>query len=141
MHISHSKSFNIPDSITLATLAYMINMYEIYFNTTNYPIFNMQDFRYCLWTSILDCFGQLVSPPWCRYFRVSTIIFYQRLQRSGCLRGKQLYLFGGVHSEKSLTRSMLFYSKTCHHQNWVQFVLYINSDWRLLVLTVASKPL
>ncbi len=24
----------------------------------------MQDFRYCLWTSILDCFGQLVSPPW-----------------------------------------------------------------------------
>ncbi len=32
-------------------------------NTTNCPIFNMQVFRYCLWTSILDCFGQLVSPP------------------------------------------------------------------------------
>ncbi len=26
-----------------------------------YPIFNMQDFRYCLRTSILDCGGQLVS--------------------------------------------------------------------------------
>ncbi len=63
MHISHTKSFNIPVSITLATLAYMINVYEICLNTTNYPIFNMQDFRYCPWTSILDCFGQLISPP------------------------------------------------------------------------------
>ncbi len=50
-------------SIALATLGHMINVYEICLNTTNYPIFNMQDFRYCLWTSILDCFGQLVSPP------------------------------------------------------------------------------
>ncbi len=64
MHISHTKSFNIPVSIALATLAHMINVYDICLNTTNYPIFNMQDFRYCLWTSILDCFGQLVSPPW-----------------------------------------------------------------------------
>ncbi len=64
MHISHTKSFNIPVSIALATLAHMINVYEIYLNTTNYTIFNMQDFRYCLWTSILDCFGQLVSPAW-----------------------------------------------------------------------------
>ncbi len=56
MHISHTKSFNIPVSIALATLAHKINVYEIYFNTTNYLIFNMQDFRYCLWTSILDCY-------------------------------------------------------------------------------------
>ncbi len=63
MHISHTKSFNIPVSIALATLAHMINVYEICLNTTNYPIFNMQDFRYCLWTSIWNCFGQLVSPP------------------------------------------------------------------------------
>ncbi len=63
MYISHTKSFNIPVSIALATLAHMINVYEICLNTTNYPIFNMQDFRYCLFTSILDCFGQLVHPP------------------------------------------------------------------------------
>ncbi len=63
MHISHTKSFNIPVSIALATLAHIINVYEICLNTTNYPIFNMQDFRYCLWTFILDSFGQLVSPP------------------------------------------------------------------------------
>ncbi len=63
MHISHTKSFNIPVSIALATLAHMINVYEICINTTNYLIFNMQDFRYCLWTSTLDCFGQLISPP------------------------------------------------------------------------------
>ncbi len=61
MHISHTKSFNIPVSIALATLTHMIN--EICLKTTNYPIFNMQDLRYYLWTSILDCFGQLVPPP------------------------------------------------------------------------------
>ncbi len=64
MHISHTKSFNIPVSIALATLANMINVYEICLNTTNYPIFNMEEFRYCMWTSILDCFGLLVSRPW-----------------------------------------------------------------------------
>ncbi len=63
MHISQTKSFNIPVSLALATLAHMINVYEICLNTTNYPIFDMQDFRYCMWTFILDCFGQLVSSP------------------------------------------------------------------------------
>ncbi len=62
MHISHTKSFNMPFSIELATLAHMINVYEIWLNTTNYPIFNMQDFRYCLWTSILDCFWSVGIP-------------------------------------------------------------------------------
>ncbi len=33
-----------------------------------------------------------------------------------------------LHSEKSLIRSMLFYSRKCRQQNWAQFVLYINSD-------------
>ncbi len=56
------RHFNIPVSIALATLAHIINVYNICLNTTNYPIFNMQDFRYCMWTSISDCFGQLVSP-------------------------------------------------------------------------------
>ncbi len=46
MHISHTKSFNIPVSIALATHAHMINVYEICLNTTNYPIFNMQDVIY-----------------------------------------------------------------------------------------------
>ncbi len=64
MDISHTKSFRSPGvSIALATLAHMMNVYEICLNTTNYPIFNMQDFIYYLWTPILDCFGQLVSPP------------------------------------------------------------------------------
>ncbi len=63
MHISHTKFFNIPISIAIATLAHMINVYKICLNATKYPIFNMQDFRYCLWTSILDSFGELVSPP------------------------------------------------------------------------------
>ncbi len=31
-------------------------------NTTNYLICNMQDFRYWPCTSILDCFGHVVSP-------------------------------------------------------------------------------
>ncbi len=42
------------------------------------------------------------------------------------LRFVQCFRF--VHSEKSLVRSMLFYSRNCWQQNWVQFVLYINSD-------------
>ncbi len=64
MHISHTTSVKKLLSIALATLAHMINVYEICLNTTNYPIFNMQDFIYYMWTSILDCFGQLESPPW-----------------------------------------------------------------------------
>ncbi len=32
------------------------------------------------------------------------------------------------HSEKSLDRSMLFYSRNWWQQNWAQLVLYINSD-------------
>ncbi len=62
MYISHTKSSNIYVLISLATLVHMINVYEICLVTTNYTIFNMQDFRYCQWTSILDCFDQLVSP-------------------------------------------------------------------------------
>ncbi len=30
MHVSHTKSFNIPVSFALAILAHMINVYEIY---------------------------------------------------------------------------------------------------------------
>ncbi len=54
--------FNIYFSIALTTLAHMLNGYDICFKTMNYPIFNMQDFRYWLCTSVLDCFGQVVSP-------------------------------------------------------------------------------
>ncbi len=56
------KSFNIPVSVGLTTPAHMLNGYKICLNTTNYLIFNIQDFRYWLCCSILDCFGQLVSP-------------------------------------------------------------------------------
>ncbi len=45
MHISHTKFFNIPVSIALATLAHMINVYERCLNTINYPIFNMHRFQ------------------------------------------------------------------------------------------------
>ncbi len=63
MYISHTKSFNI--SFALATLAHMLNMYEICLNTTNYLIFNIFKIsdiacRPPFWT----VFGQLVSPPW-----------------------------------------------------------------------------
>ncbi len=61
MHISYTKSFNIPVSIAFATLARMINVYKIYLNTTNYLIFNMQGFIYCLWTSILKLFWSAVD--------------------------------------------------------------------------------
>ncbi len=65
MHISisHAKSFNTHVSTARATLAQMINVYEICVNTTHSPIFNMQGFICCRWTSILDCFGQLASLP------------------------------------------------------------------------------
>ncbi len=43
-----------------------------------------------------------------------------------------------VHSEKSLARSMLFYSRNYEQQNWVQFVLNVQYvHWRPLVATVA----
>ncbi len=46
-----------------------------------------------------------------------------------------------IHSEKSLARSMSFYSRNCWQLNLVQLVLFINSDWRPLVATVAYEPL
>ncbi len=49
----------MPVSIRLTTHAQMLNMYEICLNTTNYLIFNMQDFRYWLCTFMLDCFGHV----------------------------------------------------------------------------------
>ncbi len=62
MPISYTKSFNIPVSIPCAALAHIINVYEICLNTTNYPIFNMQGFIYCLWTSILKLFWSAGIP-------------------------------------------------------------------------------
>ncbi len=62
MHISYTKSFNIPVSIAFATLAHMINVYAICLNTTNYPIFNMQGFIYCMRTSILKLFWSTGIP-------------------------------------------------------------------------------
>ncbi len=38
-------------------------VWEICLNTTNSQIVKRKDFLYCLCTSILDCFGHLVSPP------------------------------------------------------------------------------
>ncbi len=75
MHISHTTSFNIPVSIAL-----MINVYEICLNTINYLIFNMQDFRYCLWTWILGCFGQLVSPSYTSSRQSCELLLWQRWQ-------------------------------------------------------------
>ncbi len=40
----------------------MLNGYEICLNTTIYPIFNKQIFKYGLCTSMLGWFGQVVSP-------------------------------------------------------------------------------
>ncbi len=54
----------IPVSIGLTIPVHMLNRYEIYLNTTNYPICNMQDLRYWLCTSILEYFGQVVFPLW-----------------------------------------------------------------------------
>ncbi len=44
---THTICFNIPVSIGLTTLAHMLNGHAICLNTSNYPIFNMQYFRYC----------------------------------------------------------------------------------------------
>ncbi len=60
--LKHTKSFNIPISIGFITFTHMLNGYEICLNTKIGPIFNMQDFRYQLCTSIVDCFGQMVLP-------------------------------------------------------------------------------
>ncbi len=40
----------------------MSNWNEKCLNTTDYPIFNMQNFRYWLCNSMLFCFGHMVSP-------------------------------------------------------------------------------
>ncbi len=59
-HTFQTKFFNIPASIGLNLFAHIINGYDICLKTTQYPIVNMQDFRYWMCTSTLDYFGQLV---------------------------------------------------------------------------------
>ncbi len=61
----HTFHIQNPFFWTFVMLAHMLNGYEIYLNTTKYLIFNMQDFIYWLCASILDCFGQVVSPLYC----------------------------------------------------------------------------
>ncbi len=46
-NFTYKIHFNITISIGRTTVAH-INGYELYLNTTLYPIFNMQTFRYCL---------------------------------------------------------------------------------------------
>ncbi len=46
-HYFTCKILQYTSLIGLTTISHMLNVYEICFNTTNYLIFNMQDFRYC----------------------------------------------------------------------------------------------
>ncbi len=55
-HFTYNKSFNLASSISHATLLHIFNGYDICLNTTNYLIFNMQDFRNGLWFSVLNLF-------------------------------------------------------------------------------------
>ncbi len=53
--ISKHTFHRIKPSIYLFQFDYIIfNGYEISFNTTNFPIFKMQDFRNGLWSFIFD---------------------------------------------------------------------------------------
>ncbi len=61
-HISHTKYFSIPILSGFTMLDYIVKGHEICLNITNYPNFNMQDFKYLLCTSILNCFDHVVSP-------------------------------------------------------------------------------
>ncbi len=60
-HILQNKTFNTLALIWLATLAHILNGYDISLNTKNYSLCNIQYVRYGLQTSIMDCCGQLVS--------------------------------------------------------------------------------
>ncbi len=62
MYISHTKSFNIPVSIALATLAHMINVYEICINTTNL-LYDIQYARFQILPVDLNFETVLVSTP------------------------------------------------------------------------------
>ncbi len=65
IHISHTKSFNIPISIGLTTLAHALNGYEIScLNTTNYAISvcKISDIGYIspFWTVLVSWFPHSV---------------------------------------------------------------------------------
>ncbi len=58
-HVSQNKTSNIYISIWLATLAHILNKYDISLNAINYLIFNKEDFRDGLWSSMLDLFWSI----------------------------------------------------------------------------------
>ncbi len=81
-HIQNPSIYLFQLDVNNATLAHMLNWYEICLNRTNYPVFNMQDFRYWLYTSFLFCVGHMVSqhcnafPITVLYINVHILCFY-----------------------------------------------------------------
>ncbi len=85
------------------------------------------------WTHWLQCSFVYVFETW-----VSSVLDLYKC--NGCYVMAILYQYwlysqiASLYSEKSRARSILVYNRNCRHQNWVQFALYINSDWRSLVV-------
>ncbi len=71
-YISYNKSYIIPVSIWLIALAYILNGYEISFNTTNI-LFHMGFGPRC-WI----CFGHVVYPLW-MYIELLTGVLYKSI--------------------------------------------------------------
>ncbi len=138
MYISHTKSFNIPVSIALATLTHMINVFVICLNTTNYPIFNMQDFRYCLWTSNLDCFGQLVSSPCESVSWVASWVFPlsepHNLKLTCCLAFTFVMADFAVNKSCRLPKCLLIYALNITVNDYFLFywILTFSSSWSFI---------
>ncbi len=81
-----------------------------------------------------------ISATWHTFFNKVMLFWEPRCRFSLCKPSVH-------HTQRraSLDRSMLFYSRNCQQQNWVQFVMHIDIDcmihWRTLVATVAYEPL
>ncbi len=74
-HISQNKSFNIPLSNSLAKRAHILNVYTRYVSIPQ-PIwiFNMQDYRNVLWSSMMDLFWSGGIPTMGVSARLRTIL-------------------------------------------------------------------
>ncbi len=60
----YSGITNFLEIYKLVILTHILNGYDISLNTTNYLIFNMQDFRNGVWFTMLDMFWSHGSPLW-----------------------------------------------------------------------------
>ncbi len=113
----------------------MLNGYEIYVNTTNCRIFNMQYSRYWLCTSFMDCFSLLLSISVVGWSGSTTIV----LVNEGI--GLILVIQKIYHSSLHIISALNAFSLYCYYGLYFIYIHLLTLQWSTLSLLLAPNYL